>query len=94
MIEDLPAYVRQWFADAGRAGAAAREHVEITCAVCGQHSVGLKTRKFCSGACRQAAKRRRVRGGVDPSQHVTAHALPESAVRAAASDRASGPCGD
>jgi hypothetical protein len=37
-----------------------------TCQACGQELTGRADRKYCNSACRQAARRRRVKGG-DPA---------------------------
>lgn len=43
----------------GRALAAQRRQVSHTCPVCGQTFTALKTARFCSNRCRQAAKYQR-----------------------------------
>lgn len=44
-----------------RALAERRKQVQNTCAACGQPFVGLRTRKYCSTRCTQAAYRARHR---------------------------------
>ncbi len=50
-----PAELRQFF----RAQAAKRRVYRVHCAVCHQPTRGLATRRYCSNACRQRAKRSR-----------------------------------
>lgn len=45
--------------EAGRALAAQRRRVTIKCERCGKEVSGLKTRRYCSDACRVAAARER-----------------------------------
>ncbi len=57
---DLPAYsdeLRAYF----RHQAATRRTYRILCDVCHQPTKGLATRRYCSNACRQRAKRARAR---------------------------------
>lgn len=41
---------------AGQSLAACRRQVQHTCPVCGNHFIALRTARFCSNRCRQAAK--------------------------------------
>jgi hypothetical protein len=45
--------------EAGRALAARRRKVTVSCARCGKEVSGLRTRRYCSDACRVAAARGR-----------------------------------
>ena len=48
-------------AELGRYFAAKRVQVSLPCVVCGAELRGLKTRRYCSNACRQRAKRQRAK---------------------------------
>ncbi len=63
---DLPAYsaeLRAYF----RAAAAQRRHHASHCRVCNSSITGLATRRYCSNACRQRAKRQRAQVAAPPS---------------------------
>ncbi len=63
---DRPPYpeaLRQYF----RAAAAKRRTYRLLCDVCHQPTKGLATRRYCSNACRQRAKRQRAAVALSPS---------------------------
>ncbi len=63
---DLPAYsdaLRAYF----RQQAATRRTYRILCDVCHQPTKGLATRRYCSNACRQRAKRQRAQAALSLS---------------------------